>query len=85
MKNYVNESDEEIIEDDSVNPYLEDREADYYDRWRDDCAMEFSSDLARVIKSYLAKENHYMNTQDHIVGCLKGTIEFIERYGVGKL
>ena len=72
--NYEPEADEE------ANPYLEDKDADRYDVWREGCSEEFDVDLSELIKKYLAKKQHYMNNKSHIVESLKSRAFFIEKY-----
>ncbi len=64
---------------DDYNPYLEDRDADLYDEWRDKCCLEFDDDLNELINKYLKKEQHYMNNKKHLIEALKSTIYFLEK------
>ncbi len=66
----------EDIED--VSEYLEDRDADLYDSWREDCCIEFDTDLNNLINEYLLKKNHYMNDKKHLVSSLKEKISSLK-------
>jgi hypothetical protein len=61
-----------IDEDDElVNQEDCDIGADYYDSWREDCSIEFDADLEKLVKSYLCRKNHYMNSQYHLISGLR--------------
>lgn len=71
--NYEPEADEE------ANPYLA-NEDDQYDSWREGCSEEFDADLSELIKKYLAKKQHYMNSLSHLVTALRSQADYIEKY-----
>jgi hypothetical protein len=60
------DEDEELVNQEDC-----DRDADYYDSWREDCSIEFQEDLEKLVKSYLCRKNHYMNSQDHVISGLR--------------
>ena len=57
-------------------------EDDIYDAWREECCIEFSEDLDKMISDFLSKNNHYMNNLNHIISGLRSKADYLEKYGV---
>jgi hypothetical protein len=57
--------------------YDEDAE---FERWRDDCCIDFSEQLFALLKKYFNSKNHYMNSVSHLVTGLRSKADYIEKY-----
>ena len=79
-RDYDRIKEEEYLNEDDPDEQKEDKEADYYDQWREDCAIEFDEELNKLIKKYKDEPNHYMNKKDHVVGALIAHAEYMEKY-----
>jgi hypothetical protein len=59
--------------------YYFDEDAEF-ERWRDDCCIDFSEELFVLLKKYFNSENHYMNSVSHLVDGLRSQADYMEKY-----
>jgi hypothetical protein len=67
--------DDEGNDSENISDYLEDKDADLYDTWREECCIEFQEDFDKFIKSYLDRKNHYMSDKGHLINLLKNKVK----------
>ncbi len=76
------------VDDNDGNYSLNERIADepkddsdeQYEKWRDDCAEEFTTDLENLLWKFVQRQNHYMNSRSHLITALRSQADYLEKY-----